>query len=517
MAAYLGIKHFHHWILGYQFTLYTDHKALIGALQKPLDRPNPQEVRRLAFIGQYSPRVVHISGAKNVVADTLSRCDEDLDVKDERRTVNALSFQPPISHIDLVTAQAADEQLDQLLKIPESTPLKLALIGGMYSDTSTNKPRPYIPSPLRRVIFDNLHRLYHPGLKQTQLMIGERFIWPGMKKDVAQWARECVECQRAKVTRHNQATVQAIPNDVDKFSTVHIDLVGPLPPNKGCRYLLTMIDRFTRWPEVIPISDMSAETVANAFLLHWVARYGVPDTIVTDRGAHFESILFNKLLNTLVCKRHHTTAYHPQSNGLIERFHRTLKNSLRTFQSEVWIDKLPMILLGLRNAHKEELGCSASQALYGHPLSLPLDLLEPRQDVSRLDVGSYTENLQAAMQKLLPACTRTLPNHPGRLDKRLKVCQYVFVRNNARRGLKPNYNGPYKVVNRGDKTFQVQYHKGIETVSVDRLKAKHLNVLLVIEDALLPIKMLYVKILFFYTYTTEELYMYAHIPLNRTK
>ena len=115
-----------------------------------------------------------------------------------------------------------------------------------------------------------------------------------------------------------------------------------------------MIDRFTRWPEVIPIPDIRAETVVAAFMLHWVAQFGVPHSITTDRGAQFTGALFETLLQTIGCRHVRTTSYHPQSNGLIERFHRTLKNALRAVARDTWIDKLPLILLGLRTAYKDE-------------------------------------------------------------------------------------------------------------------------------------------------------------------
>ena len=142
-----------------------------------------------------------------------------------------------------------------------------------------------------------------------------------------------------KVHRHNKANVETISNDVPKFSSIHLDLVGPLPPNKRCSYLLTIIDRFTRWPEVIPIEDIGAETVADALIFNWFSRYGIPDTITTDRGSQFQSALFGKLLRVLGIKHQQTTAYHAQSNGLIERFHRTLKGALRS------------CLIGFRNCH----------------------------------------------------------------------------------------------------------------------------------------------------------------------
>ena len=114
LTAYLVLKHFHHYILGYHFTLHTNHKALIGTLQKLLDRSNPQEARQLAFFAGYSPHVVHITSVMNVVANTLSRCVEDLDLEEESRWMNALSLLPPIDRESLVKAQSDDYHLQML-------------------------------------------------------------------------------------------------------------------------------------------------------------------------------------------------------------------------------------------------------------------------------------------------------------------------------------------------------------------------------------------------------------------
>ena len=110
---------------------------------------------------------------------------------------------------------------------------------------------------------------------------------------------------------------------------VHVDLVGPLPLSNGFTYLLTGIDRFTRWLEAIPISNITAEVVSQAFITNWIALFGVPHVITTDRGKQFESHLFASLTNFLGTTRIRTTAYHPIANGLVERFHRQLKSSLK--------------------------------------------------------------------------------------------------------------------------------------------------------------------------------------------
>jgi len=108
-----------------------------------------------------------------------------------------------------------------------------------------------------------------------------------------------------------------------------------------------MIDQFSKWPEGIPIRDISAQTVIRAFYDHWVARYGAPNIITTDQGKQFESQMFNALLQMTGCKRIRTTAYPPEANGLIERWHRTLKTALTRHNSSEWAGVLSMVLLGL--------------------------------------------------------------------------------------------------------------------------------------------------------------------------
>ncbi|XP_011054160.1 PREDICTED: uncharacterized protein LOC105145940 [Acromyrmex echinatior] len=105
-----------------------------------------------------------------------------------------------------------------------------------------------------------------------------------------------------------------------------------------------MIDRFTRWPEAIPLQDCTANTVAKMFFTHWVARFGAPRLITTDQGSQFEAQLFDTLTKLIGSKRCRTTAYHPESNGIIERWHRSLKTALMCHGETQWTDTLPIKL-----------------------------------------------------------------------------------------------------------------------------------------------------------------------------
>ena len=119
-------------------------------------------------------------------------------------------------------------------------------------------------------------------------------------------------------------------------------------------YLFTIIDRFTQWPEAIPLPDAKTPTCTNALIRGWISRFGVPADITSDRGPQFTSSLWSNLNKMLGIKQQHTTAYHPQANGMVERLHRQLKDSLKArTTSPHWMEHLPFTLLGLRTTWHE--------------------------------------------------------------------------------------------------------------------------------------------------------------------
>ena len=197
---------------------------------------------------------------------------------------------------------------------------------------------------------------------------------------------------------HSHPTLYLCRPDA-RLDKIHMDIVGPLPPSQEYRYLLTVIDQFTRWAEAIPITNITASTVPVPS--GWILRFGVPSTVTTDQGRQFESTLWRHLMQLLGSTRIRTTAYHPAANGLIERFHRQLKASLKACPDPThWVDSLPLVLLGVRTAVKEDLSCSAAELVYGMTLRLPGEFFSPVQDDINVDPADFVARLKVSMQQL---------------------------------------------------------------------------------------------------------------------
>ena len=129
---------------------------------------------------------------------------------------------------------------------------------------------------------------------------------------------------------------------------MNLNLVGPLPPSQGFRYLLTCIDRNTRWFEVAELVNINATTVVSSFVKNWISRYGVPVTMVKDRGTHFTGDVWSRMCSQLQILHRTTTSYYPEANRIVEHLHCLLKAALQAkCQSSNWAAELPLILLGL--------------------------------------------------------------------------------------------------------------------------------------------------------------------------
>ncbi|GFR60222.1 Pol polyprotein [Elysia marginata] len=182
-----------------------------------------------------------------------------------------------------------------------------------------------------------------------------------------------------------------------------------------------------------------------------------------------------EIANQLGVTLHRTTPYHPQSNGLIERPHRTLKAAHKArLQGPNWVDKLPWVLLGLRSSPKLDLGSSSAEQVYGHPLTVSGQFTD---HTFRSHNSNVNDPVNMTIRRFSPVPTSNHRWHPqsaASIPQSIQNAKFVFVRRDAHRGpLQRSYNGPFQVVAPGPKTFRIRTGDNEETVSVDRLKPAH--------------------------------------------
>ena len=175
--------------------------------------------------------------------------------------------------------------------------------------------------------------------------------------------------------------------------------------------LSLLYDRLVSLAEAIPLLFLG-HGHGIVVILNWIARFGVPLDITSDRGSQFTSQLWSDISQFLGTKHHRTTAYHPQANGLVERFHRHLKSALRArLTGPRWIYELPWVLLGIRTSPKEDIGCSSAELVYGAPLTVPGQFL-PRHGAST-DTHGHTHLHDLQDQVPIPTTTNFSRSNPS--------------------------------------------------------------------------------------------------------
>ena len=511
LAAFLGVRHFKNMVEGRSFTLYTDHQSLVPSMTKKTDPQTPRQIYQLACISEFTTDIRYIEGKANVVADNLSRPAGISNINHSEQHVfitDLISAGAPITlpPDQTVPAEKVNElgevvnaigQLninldemarDQILdadyrRISQDarTGLHLKKVNLGQStiivDVSNGPARPFVPTAWRRRVFDAIHGLGHPGVQRTREAITAKFVWPSIRADVTRWARECLACQQAKIQRHVVPPIGEFAVPSKRFQHWNVDLVT-MPESNGFKYLLTAVDRLSRWPIAMPLRDMTVQSVIDAFAHGIVAAFGVPESITTDNGGQFTSAMWKQLMQVWGIRNHFTTPYHPEANGLVERFHRRLKESLKALATEepgLWYWRLPCSLLAIRTTLKPDIGASPSDLVYGEGLAVPGELIgSPRlaEDELQRQRERVLDQLRLEVSRIQPTPTSAHRRPATYLPEELQTTTHVFVRRGGTQtSLATPYVGPYRVIERGELNFKIAIPGGTtETINVARLR-----------------------------------------------
>ncbi len=224
----------------------------------------------------------------------------------------------------------------------------------------------------------------HNGRARTIRTVSDRFYWKGMHRDIRDYVNRCKACRRRKQVVNKDRGLAKPFSAESKFGIVSMDLVGPLTETgDGSKYILTMMDLRTRWPEAWPLKKATSEEVADC-LFEWVARFGCPQKVLSDRGSQFISETFKHLNKRLGIDKIQTAAYRPQTNGVLERFHRYLGAALAMYvagDGTDWNKYLHGVLMAYRTTKIESLNISPFEMMYETSPRIPVDVLMADSDV----------------------------------------------------------------------------------------------------------------------------------------
>ena len=510
-GVYLSLKHFQSRILGRSLIIRTDSKSVERAITNEMGNHSPAEQRWICAIKEFNPIVRHIDGHDNVVADSLSRPpqsalhvraynqDSDFvytseseaedsesdhgDLGGEEEIIgssplnevngeNATSFNM-INREVIAVLQCKEPGLVDTARNMKKTveylqPENLAVV------IDENNKRVILPESLRLTAFNVAHDRLHLGIDKTIESIAKDYYWPTLIKDVTHWVKSCVVCQATKVTRYNRPKIGFFPDNTERFQFVHIDLVGPLNESScNNKYILTAKDRATGFLVTMPITDKKAVTVRNAFFQCWVGPFGVPQVVVSDNGREFVNTALTEAFEQLGIDHRFVSPYSPQTNGFIERQHKTINVALRALTDKTnWALHLPLITATLNNTFIEGSPYTPAQYALGTAQNLSGRVMFDK--IESTEVVTTPNTLETKIfLNMMAKIGRQFKRHDSKsyYEPGIFECEWVWLKRQNRRKLSTLYHGPYKVLSCSEQSMIIQKNSGLVKVSIRNVKA----------------------------------------------
>lgn len=438
LAIVWAVKHFRPYLYGTKFKIITDHKPLVWLFS--VNDPGSRLIRWRLKLEEYDYEIIHKSGKYNTNADALSR------------NVAGKFF---------------------LLQEQDNKEIK------EYSNEEKRKLlHEYHDAPIGG----------HQGIKRTIKRIRLTHNWKGLNKDVEAYINKCQSCQKNKLSRQIKAPLIITDTPNKPFEKCALDIVGPLTiTNNGNKYILTFQDNLTKFSKAIPIPNQEANTVAKEFTTKIILEYGIPEKVLTDQGTNFMSDIFKNVCKFLKIEKIQTTAYHPQSNGALERSHRTLAEYLRHYISSDqmdWDEWVPYAMFTYNTTPHTATTYTPYELIYGHQATLPTSLNYPPKTNYTYDnyAMELKEKLRAAHQVAKENLKEEKIKAKTYYDKKArkntfktgnKVLLYdETLRRGRSKKLDALWTGPYTII---EKKSNVNYKikKGRKTMLVHANRIKH--------------------------------------------
>lgn len=531
LAVVVFTKHFRPYLLGRNFALRTDHSSLTW-LQN-FKEPEGQLARWIEKLQEYNFTILHRQGKQHQNADALSRRPDDQDSKNQNSSdlepqlkisMTSLSGEPSSSagcsylrkeqledenigfilkaketqqKPDAQSLKAKPREAHQLSQLWDQLVVKEGILYRQFEESSgkSSHLQLIIPRQLREEVLEEAHAgtmSCHLGEDKTIARVREKFFWPGYSNAAKEWCKTCANCATRKIPpRRRRGPLQNILTGYP-MQMVATDIMGPFPTTtNGNKYILVASDYFTKWVEAYAIPNQEATTVAGKLVDNMFCHFGLPEQLHSDMGAQFESRVVKEMCTMLHINKTHTTPYHPQGDGLVERANRTIQNMLTTAtnsQGDDWENCLPKVCLAYNTSKHASTGYTPFYLMFGRQPHMPLDVIYGVAPSHVQEHCQYVANLRRTMESayclarknMQTAAYRQKENYdlkihgdnfkPGQL---VWLCNPVVPKGNSKK-LHAPWVGPYKVIKcLSDTVYRIQdtrANRRRQVVHFDRLK-----------------------------------------------
>jgi len=334
----------------------------------------------------------------------------------------------------------------------------------------------YVPLTLLQDLLRLAHDVVHagrPGVNQMYAAIRRHYYWESMAADVYDWMASRASCARNRIAPRRRTSMLQLFPATDPFESLSIDLLGPLTETKsGNVFLLIIEDRFSQLIRGVPLAGITATDVSSALCRDWMSVHGPPDTVLKDNGPQFASLFFQGVCNLMGIRNLYTSAYHPQTNGQVERFDKTLVDMFMQYiedHQDNWDDLVSVLALAYNSRPHRTTGVA------------PMDLVTPRRmsnfSPERMPDGrtpdpsqsvveakdAFLESRKALLPQVRDSIAKTQARYKRDYDKkvrprRLSVTSgdWVYLRNHTRKHkLDPKVTGPYEVLETEGRTYLI--------------------------------------------------------------
>ena len=326
----------------------------------------------------------------------------------------------------------------------------------------------------------------HQGIKRTLKRMQIFYRWTGMKNDIEKYIRNCASCQANKLAPNPKIPMRITTTSTVPFQRIYLDIVGPLPISyTNNKYILTFQDDLTKYSEAIPICNNETKTVAETFVTNIVCRHGIPKSILTDQGSNFLSDMFKEVYKLLKIKKVQTTPYHPQTNGALERSHRTLAEYLRHYTNKdqlTWDTWIPYAMFVYNTTPHSSTNYTPHELLYGFPADIPTGLKQ--EPGISYNYDNYANELKARLQHGYTIAREIIKTRKEKnkqyYDKNTKTKQFnlgekVLLKNYTRKNkFQPLWTGPYEIIKiNSPENTTIKINNKNKTIHNNNLKQFH--------------------------------------------